>query len=88
MYTSGRLPIPTISCCLGSNAFKTLDQIITDIWGENHGFKFVGPDPHSATVRNGTKYDFVYMQEFYEQTCEILEFGDYHVYLDLKLCVF
>eukprot|EP01084_Bolivina_argentea_P028704 53308_1 len=65
------------------NAFKKLNNLLENIWGTNHSFKLLGPDPHSATVENGTNHDFEYLQQFYIETCDILHLGDYHVYIDL-----
>ena len=66
------------------NAFKDLNNILTEIYGKNHGFKLIGPDPHSSTVRPGTNSTkFKYIEDFFRGTCEFLSAGDYHVYINL-----
>ena len=67
-----------------ANAFKDLNNILIEIYGKNHGFKLIGPDPHSSTVRpetNATK--FAYIEEFFRATCDFMSAGDYHVYINL-----
>lgn len=68
-----------------ANAFKQLDNILTSLWGKDHGFKLFGPDPHSGTVRNYSNYStFEYLTEFYNSTCNILHGGTYHIYIDVN----
>eukprot|EP01084_Bolivina_argentea_P028705 53312_1 len=66
------------------NAFHDLNNILTSLWGKNHGFHLIGPDPHSSSVRPHTNATvFNYINDFFRSTCEILSAGDYHVYINL-----
>lgn len=78
---------PFINATWQANAFKQLNNILTEIYGtSNHGFKLIGPDPHSSTVRPQTLTNssmFRYIEDFFQQTCDFLYAGDYHVYINL-----
>eukprot|EP01084_Bolivina_argentea_P275256 469372_1 len=66
-----------------SNAYHQLNNILVEIWGNNHQFKLFGPAPHSGTVRNyANESVFEYIPNFYNATCDILYGGDYHSYLN------
>mmetsp|Transcript_67853 Transcript_67853/g.107674 ORF Transcript_67853/g.107674 Transcript_67853/m.107674 type:complete len:496 (+) Transcript_67853:33-1520(+) len=72
-------PTPTVQ----SNAFKSLKQIVDDIWGNSNNIQLLGPDPHSYILRESdAKFD--YIPEFVEETCSVLDGVTYHSYVNVN----
>eukprot|EP01084_Bolivina_argentea_P217617 369451_1 len=75
---SQKLPNPIIQ----SNAFKTLRNIINEIWGKNNTFKLLGPDPYGSVLRSDNEAAFDWIINFVEETCSVLDCVTYHCYIN------